>query len=244
VQVRCGTYGIGEFRGAPEMKLLLHASDVTLLQDSRPSPNPLDVPSHSFEILHDQRGYTLTFDSHCVAVQDAEMSRLFRSISDTTHVDWEHSKDVEIQNTFGPLNRVIKCLTTTPSYQLFLAGFHIADAIGMLDLALVDHDTVSDSFRYLVGNLPWLRGKKGRLFILREGDVSDQIVRQELIANGKLFAVQYWDGDLDRTSLVDEKLAVPYATPIGFNTHVGSQTEQKWRDIVAFVRQHGGGYAE
>jgi hypothetical protein len=217
-----------------KMQLKLNARDVTLNS----------VPELRFEIQHGEGGYVLEFGGNRVTVPNKEMDRLFRTISDTTHVDWQYSKDADIQRTFRPLNRVIQCITTTPSYQLFLAGLHIADVIGMLNLDLVDRETVPDSFLYLVGNLPWRRGKQGRLFILRQGEIPDQDVRDELIANGKLFGAQFFVGDAEGMQHVSEKLIVPYATPIGFKTPVGPQTEQTWRRISEFVSQHGGGFAQ
>jgi len=114
----------------------------------------------------------------------------------------------------------------------------------MLSLDVVAPETVPDSFQYLVGNLPWPRGKQGRLFILREGTVADPVVRNELIANGKLFESQLFCGDEGRMQHTAEKLIVPYATPIGFNTRVNPQTEEAWRRICDFVRQHGGGHTQ
>lgn len=228
------------------MQLQLHARDVTLLPEQRPADvDPSEVPEHRFQIQHEETtGYALAFDEHRANIPDDHMSQLFLAVCNTSRVDWEHSRNIDIQSTFRPLNRVIQCLTTTPSYQLFLAGFHIADAIGLLALDVVDGVTVPDSFRYLVGNLPWIRGKKGRLFVLPHGVVADPMVRLQLIANGKLFEANFFVGDSHGTHHIDEKLIVPYATPIGFNTRVDARTEQVWREIARLVQHEGGGYAQ
>ena len=185
------------------MQLQLNARDVTLLPERRPADIATeDVPEHRFQIQHDETsGYALEFDNHRVIVPDDHMTQLFLGVSNASRLleFWEHSRDNIIQSTFRPLNRIIQCLKTTPSYQLFLAGFHIADAIGMLSLDVVDHATVPESFRYLVGNLPWLRGKKGRLFVLPRGAVTDPMVRSQLIANGKLFEATFFVGDAGDT---------------------------------------------
>lgn len=228
------------------MQLELNSRDVTMVAGHRPSDvDPEDVPAHQFQIKHaDNLGYVLEFDGQRANVPDDHMGQLFDGVCTATRTDWEYSKDIEIQTAFRPLNRIIQRITSTPSYQLFLAGFHIADAIGMLNLEVVDPETIPDSFRYLVGNLPWLRGKKGRLFVLPEGAVLDPEVRSQLIANGKLFQANFFLGDATGLHHVDEKLVVPYATPIGFNTRVNARTHDAWRDIARLVQREGGGYAQ
>jgi hypothetical protein len=226
------------------IQLQLQARDVTALPDERPYPDAGAVPQHRFEIQHRDTGYSLEFNGNRANVPNEHMAQLARTVSETTRVDWQYSRDTEIQNTFRPLNRILQCINSTPSYQLFLAGFHIAETIGMLSLDVVSSETVPDSFTYLVGNLPWPRGKQGRLFVLREGTITDAVVRNELIANGKLFESQLWFDDDNGMHHVGDKLIIPYATPIGFNTQVHPQTEEAWRRICEFVRHHGGGHTQ
>lgn len=223
------------------IRLELATRDVTLLPESRPAPAPDAAPERLFVILHSANGYSLEFDGRRVLVPDAEIESLFTMISEHTSVEWRHSRDPEIQATFRPLNRVLQCINSTPSYQLFLAGFHVADAIGMFNLDQVQLPAIADSFRYLVGNLEWSRGKKGRLFFLPEGYVPSDEVRLELMANGKLVSTNLYTGDTDPDHHVDNKEFVPYATPIGFNTRVSVDTEATWRRISDLMRRQLGG---
>jgi len=223
------------------IRLELHARDVTLLPDTRPAPDPDAAPERDFVISHDGRGYTLEYDGRRANVPDNEIRQLLARVIAGTSVEWRHSSDPEIRTTFRPLNRILQCINSTPSYQLFLAGFHVGDSIGLFDLTEVQPPAVADSFRYLVGNLPWTEGKKGRLFFIPDGYVTTDEVRGELMANGKIFVIDLRVGDEDPTSHVENKLVVPYATPIGFNTRLSANTEESWRRISDLMRRQGGG---
>lgn len=223
------------------IRLDLYARDVTLLPESRPAPAPDAAPERKFVISHGNAGYQLEFDGRRATVPDAAIRDLLRQVIETTSVDWRHSSDPSIQATFRPLQRIVQCINSTPSYHLFLAGFHVGDSIGMFDLAQLATPAIADSFRYLVGNLRWPRGKKGRLFCIPEGYVNSDAARMELMANGKLFAADLFIGDDEPTSHVANKLLVPYATPIGFNTRVATETEETWRRISDLMRRQGGG---
>ena len=223
------------------MRLALHARDVTLLPETSPAPDPDAAPEREFVVSHGDTGYQLEFDGRRATVPDAEIRDLLRQVTETTAVDWRHSSDPEIQATFRPLQRIVQCINSTPSYQLFLAGFHVGDSIGMFDLDQVATPAIADSFRCLVGTLHWPHGKKGHLFCIPEGYVNSETVRKELMANGKLFVVDLFVGDDGPTSHVANKLIVPYATPIGFNTRVEAETEETWRRVSALMRRQGGG---
>lgn len=222
------------------LKLELNAMDVTQLPDSRGDAEPDDVPLHKFEIAHDGNGYRLEFDGNAATVPANDICDLLQQVATTTSTDWKHSSDPEIQATFRPLNRILQRINSTPTYQLFLSGFHIGDTIGLFDLEALGQEAIADSFRYLVGNLPWHGGKKGRLFILPEGYVASTEIRRELMANGKIFCADFWVGVDDRQSHIESKDVVPYATPIGFNTRVSNQTKEAWRRICDLVRRNSG----
>lgn len=220
----------------------LRARDVTLLPDERPAPDFDAAPERSFNIYRGPDGYRLEFDGrHAMVPRDAILNLLAR-VSEGTSVEWRYSKDPAIQATFRPLNRIIQSINSTPAYQLFLAGFHIGDTIGMFEPAMIAEPAVVDSFRYLVGNLPWPQGKKGRLFFLPEDYVTAD-AEQELRGNGKLFSVDLYTGDGDRRSHVTHKVCVPYATPMGFNTKIVDQTENAWRRVSELIRRQGSGVA-
>ena len=226
------------------IRLNLYASDITKLPEPRPAPHDSLTPQLEFSIQIDQAGIELSYNSSKARVSYEDFLDLAKQISVTTRIDWEYSKDSKVESTFRPLNRIIKCIDSTPSYQLFLAGFHIAETIGLLSLRDVSIESIPDSFRYLVGNVPWPAGKKGSLFFLREGEVQDQEIQKELFTNGKIFSCQLVCGDDSHSSIHELKLFVPYATPIGFGTKVGENTKVEWRRIVDFVRKHGGGGAQ
>ncbi|WP_197998424.1 hypothetical protein [Gimesia maris] len=72
--------------------------------------------------------------------------------------EWQHSRNPDIQATFRPLSRIVNLINSTPSYQIFLAGFQIAESIGFFDLNQIAEPAMEDSYRYLVGNLSWTSG--------------------------------------------------------------------------------------
>jgi hypothetical protein len=138
------------------------------------------------------------------------------------------------------LNRILQVINSTPAYQLFLAGFQIADTVGFFNLDTVHQDAIVDSFHYLVGNLVWTFGKKGRLFFLPDGYLTDGVTRTELLANSKLFSVDLFSIADGQASHLENKLCVPYATPIGFNTAIQPATEATWRRINHLISQQRG----
>lgn len=221
-------------------KLQLRARDVTLLPDGRPTSDPRVVPERAFTVAHNAGGYHLEFDGQAVTVPDDAMHDLLVRVVAGTPTEWQHSSESAIQQTFRPLNRILQRLTSTPAYQLFRAGFDIGAAIGMFDLGQVREPAVADSFRYLVGMVRGGFGRRGRLFFVPDGYVSEG-VEFELLANGKLDSADLFIDERDAHSHVARKLFVPYATPIGFNTRVSPDTEQVWRRISDLVRRQGGG---
>jgi hypothetical protein len=224
------------------VRICLRARDVTLLPETQPAPLPEAVPRREFalEVVGGEEGYRLEFDGRHATVSSDAMPKVFARVIDGTPVEWRDSSKPEIQAVFGPLNRIVQCLNTTPSYQLFLAGFHIGETIGMLPPSGVDAHAMVASFRYLVGPVVWSYGKKGRLFFLPEGAVTPE-VGAELVANGKLLSVTITADGVEPAPQTDEKLFTPYATPIGFNTRVSAETEKAWRRIGELIRRLGGG---
>ena len=201
--------------GVKQMAILfeLHARDVTLLPAARPAPAPDAAPERAFLISHGADGYTLDFDGRRASVPNDAMQDLLVKVAEGAPAEWRYSSDPAIQTTFRPLNRILQCFNSTPSYQLFLAGFHIGDAIGLFDLGQVCEPAIADSFRHLVGSLPWPHGRKGRLFFIPEGYVTTPEVELELMANGKVVSADLFTGEGEPTSHVEHKLFVPYAQP-------------------------------
>ncbi len=222
------------------IRLTLSIGDVTRLANPRPAAN--DSPMRVFEIARSNSSFQFDFDGRTVTVPFHEIPDLLLRVDDGTSIEWQHSSDPEIQTTFRPFNRVLQCLDSTPAYQLFLAGFHICDSIGLFDLEQVPETAIVDSFRYLVGYLAWSNGRKGRLFFLPD-DIIDQNIENELIANSKLGSVDLIKIRDDTQSFLSRKLYVPYANPIGFNTIVGKETEVKWQRINELMHRQGGGQA-
>jgi hypothetical protein len=222
------------------IRLDLRARDVTQLPDERPAPDSAAAPERAFAIGHGPAGYRLEYDGNTATVPAEEMQNLLDRVGKGTSVEWRHSSDRAMQTTFRPLSRILQCINSTPSYQLFLAGFHVGDAIGLFDLKRLQEPAVADSFRYLVGTLHWSHGRRGRLFFIPDGYVTSG-VEQELIGNSKVVAADLFTGDVAPTSHVEHKLFVPYATPLGFNTRVSEETEVAWRQIGDLIRRQGGG---
>jgi hypothetical protein len=222
------------------IRLTLNIGDVTQLPEAQSAPDPDESPERTFAITHDEIGFILEFDHQRASVPCKEIGALISRIGVGAYVEWRHSRDPEIQTTFRPLNRILQCVNSTPAYQLFLAGFHIGDRIGLFNLGQVQEPAITDRFRYLVDNLPWSRGKRGRLFFLPDDCVTPNVER-ELVANSKLISAELFLGHGNPHSHVTRKLCIPYATPIGFSTRVQKDTELSWQRIADLVRRQGGG---
>lgn len=228
-----------------EIQLNLCATDVTKLPNPRPAAIATELPQLNFSIHLGPYGCKITYNANSVTVTYEQLLDLAGKVATTTRVDWERPANDEIETTFRPIERITNCIDSTPSYQLFLSGLHIAEVIGMLSLTDVPIESVPASYRYnLLGNTPWPSGKKGRLFFVREGDVADGEVQHQLMANGKLFSVNMVTIDEAGMHQLDEKLFVPYVTPIGFNVKVNEITKDAWKRISDFVRQNGGGVVQ
>lgn len=190
-----------------------------------------EVQRRRFQVGRSNQGFELEFDNAKCLVSLSHIDDVFRIVSHHVLPEWQYSKDKEIQSVFRPLNRILTVINSTPSYQLFLAGFQIADEIDLLRQGEIDESAVIAAFHRLNMAVRWKEGKKGSLFFIPDGYVSNSVVLQELISNGKLF----WVILRSEVSILEEKLAVPYATPIGFNTLVSEDTEATWRRISQLV---------
>jgi hypothetical protein len=221
------------------IRLELRARDVSQLPELRPAPDPKASPERVFTIAHVVGSYKLEYDGRHANVPDPEIKNLLMRLNEGTSVEWRQSSDSEIQATFRPLNRVLQCLNSTPAYQLFLAGFHIADTIGMFEIEQIQESAIVDRFKKLSGNLPWLSGKRGRLFFIP--DEYNAAIELELLANNKIIVSELYVATEERIIPEGRKLVVPYATPIGFNTQVSPETKVAWRGITSLVTQDGGG---
>ena len=217
------------------LKLEMETGDVTLIGKGKPAAST--VPVRKFAIEYDlDLCYTLSFDGRHVRVQQNDVTDLFAQVAQHSTVEWKYSKEPEIRSAFDPLNRILQVINSTPAYQLFLAGFQIADTVGVFNLDTVHQVAIVESFHNLVGSLVWSFGKKGSLFFLPEGYVTPEVI-PELIANNKLLSINLFSLADEKDSLLENKLCVPYATPIGFNTAVQPETEATWRRINDLVSQ-------
>lgn len=213
------------------LRLELVTGDVTKLPEGG-GHSLEEVQQRDFRIdYRGDQGFELEFDKAKALVGLSHIQDLFKIVSFHVLTEWQYSKDRQIRSAFGPLNRILSVINSTPSYQLFLAGFQVADKIGFLEQEAFEEMAMLTSFSGLLGTVRWKEGKKGRLFFIPEGYVSEHHVRNELVGNGKLFWITLWSGG----SMVEEKLAVPYATPIGFNTPVSADTEDAWRRVTQLV---------
>jgi hypothetical protein len=224
-----------------DFQLELRARDVTLLPATRPAACPQDAPERTFIIAHDEGGYRFAFDGRPAAIPDSDVHELLTKVTDGTRVEWEYSRDTATRTTFRPLDRILQSLNSTPAYQLFIAGFHLGNAIGIFDLSQVNAQSLRDSFLYLVGPLSATRGKKGQLFFLPEGYVATPEIKLELMANGKLFCAIFFTINAQDVHHEGEKLFIPYATPIGFNTQISEAAKMAWTRISDLVSKHAGG---
>ena len=220
--------------------LTLRIGDVTRLASPRPALHSKDSPMRVFTVARTDSDFKFDFDGQSVTVPFQEIPKLLVRIDDGTLIDWQNSRDPEIQTIFRPFNRVLQRLDSTPAYQLFLAGFHICESIGLFDFSYIPEAAIEDSFRYLVGYLTWPNGRNGKLFFLPD-DIVDQSIENELIANSKIGSVELIGILGDAHSILGRKLYVPYANPIGFNTKVDRETEVKWQRINELMHRQSGG---
>jgi hypothetical protein len=116
---------------------------------------------------------------------------------------------------------VIQQISSTPTYQLFLAAIDIAERIDLVSES--PPVTVKRRFMQLDKWTPSITGAGG-LFFVPHGIVSPskQQALQELLINNKLCLVALDDM---------KRYYVPYATPIGFIVRVDRDAEHLWDEV-------------
>ncbi len=118
---------------------------------------------------------------------------------------------------------VLRQITSTPTYHLFLAGIDISERIYLVSEASAE--TVKNRFKSLDKWMPSVTGAGGLFFVPASmlSGYSEQAV-QDLLCNNKLCAATF--GDLRR-------FYIPYATPIDFLVPVGREAENLWDEVRA-----------
>lgn len=171
---------------------------------------------------------TLSFDNHEAHFLASEWPALLEQVKGRSLSHW---KDSRIAPPMGQadMQELLSVVSNTPSYQLFLAGFDLAEAV-----ALVSEWPERVVLRRAIGlteRLPSAIGPGG-LFVVPDpllGDNPDLTVLEDLVRNNKLCRLRLDAGDSV------EKYYVPYATPIGFVTPVSRQAKQLWDRLRDYI---------
>lgn len=118
---------------------------------------------------------------------------------------------------------VVQQISSTPTYQLFLAAIDIAEHINLVSESTTE--TVARRFRSLDKWTPSAVGKGGLFFVPADIPAPSQAVN-ELIDNNKLGSAQL---GFDGAQIL--RLYVPYATPIDFIIPVSKDAKNLWETI-------------
>lgn len=167
----------------------------------------------------------LCYDDQTARIEVADWPALLDQVRERSLSRWKHTRmdppmgDPDMQN-------LLAGVSNTPAYQLFLAGFDISEAVGLVgDLP---ERTVLRRAIALSGRLPSLAGQGGVFFLpdVLVGEGTDPAPLDELILNNKLCRLTVGAGDTPGGPVV--KYYVPYATPLDFTTPVSRQTRELW----------------
>ena len=123
---------------------------------------------------------------------------------------------------------ILREIRSTPTYQLFLAGIDIAEAIDLISES--DVATVLRRFDRLEQSVPSVTGAGG-IFLLPTNIIpaEDGAAIEELLNNNKLCRATLEDTEDRRYS--SRRYYVPYATPIGFISPVSARAAALWDAI-------------
>jgi len=133
----------------------------------------------------------------------------------------------QLAGPLGTLSDVVKQITSTPTFQLFLAGIDIAERIIMVSESTFER--VCQRFEAITQWMPSVTGAGGLFFVPDHilQDVASEHI-DFLVKNNKLCSATLEDA---RRGSV-RRYYVPYATPIGFVSGRASQdAESLWRRI-------------
>ncbi|HTU22751.1 MAG TPA: hypothetical protein VMG10_32220 [Gemmataceae bacterium] len=176
------------------------------------------------EADHPLSEIVLTFDGHEARHAGTEWPALLEQVKMRSLSHWKHSRMAPPMGR-PSMQELLSVVSNTPAYQLFLAGFDFAEAIGLVSDS--PERVVLRRAAALAERLPSAIGPGG-LFVVPDpllGDIPDPPSLEELVRNNKLCRLC-----IDSGGHV-EKYYIPYATPIGFATVVSESARQLWDRI-------------
>jgi hypothetical protein len=169
-------------------------------------------------------GISLAFDGEQAHIDREDWPALLGQVKTRSLSRWKHTP---MEGPMGEpdMQALLSVVSNTPAYQLFLAGFDVAEAVGLVS-ALPERVVLRRTMG-LSGRLPSITGSGG-VFFLPEGlvdDPADAAALDLLILNNKLCHLHVEAGEA-----VDRHY-IPYATPLGFTTKVTPEAERLWAKV-------------
>lgn len=166
----------------------------------------------------------LSFDGHEARLEGGRWPALLEQVKTRSLSRWKHPRIVPPLGN-SDVQVLLSVVSNTPAYQLFLAGFDIAEAVRLVS-DLPERAILRRAIA-LSERLPSPLGS-GSLFFLPDAVLDEEVEHScldELVLNNKLCRLRIDSGE----SL--EKYYIPYATPIDFTTPISEQTRQLWERV-------------
>lgn len=194
-------------------RLQLQTGDVTR--------SPLHLRIFEMEAGRPLAQVILSFDGRTAQVAAALWPTLLEQVRIRSLSHWKHARMAPPMGQ-SDMQELLSVVGNTPAYQLFLAGFDFAEAVGLVR-ELPERIVLRRAIA-LTERLPSVLGTKG-LFVLPDSLLDEDVEREvleELVRNNKLCRLHVDSGEQL------EKYYIPYATPIGFATPVSERAKQLW----------------
>ena len=225
-------------------ELKLHAHDVTLNCRPERKASIFRPPQRVYSIVREREMFTLGFDGAKIRIPPAAIAEILVGLRTGSRLDWLQSVCCSQQHLRNPLRKVVELVNSTPAFQLFVAGFHIGETIGMFDDDSIADADVSAAYRGLVGNLEWTAGQRGRLYFPPGGPEVDAPAERELAEAGRLFLAElrYSTGEAGPKT-VDRKWFVPYVPALDWVRQVSPEAQILWNRIRSMNRTRRGNLA-
>jgi hypothetical protein len=197
------------------------------LQGGDVSAAPPVGRTSQLEADHDRQEVRLSFDDARVSLDVDDWAVLLEKARGTPSASlWINDRRIGHPFSLPDVHTLVSRLTTTPAYQLFLAGLNIAENIGLVPNG--DEQLSLVRCELLVRWVPGTIGRGGLFFLPGNFFTGENSAAfDELMHNSKVCRcqVQVDDGPPWAGAYI------PYATPFGFTTPVAPEASRLWEDI-------------
>jgi hypothetical protein len=194
------------------------------LQTGDITHQPFKLREFALEARRPLSQILLAFDGREACIQASQWPSLLEQVKLRSLSRWKHPR-MPLPMGQAEMQELLSAVDNTPAYQLFLAGFDLAETLALV--SELPERVVLRRAIVLEERVPSTIGPGG-LFVVPVSLLEETVEAEsinELVRNNKLCRLHVEAGE------TVEKYYIPYATPVGFPASASIRAKQLWERL-------------